>query len=63
MRREVGDCLGDILRMDVRGNRPGGRPKMYWMDNMKEDLRKLNMREDDAYDWDYWRAVIKRQTP
>ena len=62
-RREVGDCLGDVLRMEVSGSRPRGRPKKSWMDNVKEDLRKLNLREDDAYDRDYWRAVIKRQTP
>ena len=42
-RREEGDCLGEVLRMDVTGNRPRGRPKKIWMDNVKEDLRKLNL--------------------
>ena len=49
--------------MEVAGNRPRGRPKKTWMDNVKEDMRKLNLREDDVHDRDYWRAVIKRQTP
>ena len=62
-RRDGGDCLGDVLRVEVPGSRPRGRPKKSWMDNVKEDMRKLNLREDDALDRDYWRAVIKRQTP
>ena len=37
-RREEGECLGDVLRMEVPGNRPRGRPKKTWMDNVKEDL-------------------------
>ena len=62
-KREVGDCLGDVLQIEVPGNRPRGRPKKSWMDNLKEYLRKLNLREDDAYNRDYWRAVMKRLTP
>ena len=45
--------------MEVPGSRPRGMPKKSWMDNAKEDIRKLKLREDDANDWDYWRAVIK----
>ena len=62
-RREVGDCYGDVLRIEVPGSRPRERRKKSWMDNVKEDLGNLNLREDDAYNPDYWRAVIKRQTP
>ena len=62
-RRDGGDCLGDVLQVEVPGSRPRGRPKKTWFDNVKEDLRTLNLREDDAHDRDYWRAVIKRQTP
>ena len=58
----MGDCLGDVLRMKVPGSCPRGRLKKSWMDNVKENLRKLNLREDDAYDRDNWRVVIKRQT-
>ena len=59
----MGDCLGDVLRMEVAGNHPRGRPKKSWMDNVKEDLRMLNLKEEDAEDRDRWRAVINRQTP
>ena len=59
----MGDCLNDFLRMEVPGSRPKGGPKKSRMDNVKEDLRKLNVREDDAHDRDHWRAVINRQTP
>ena len=45
-RREEGDCLGEVLQMVVTGNRPRGRPKKTWMDNVKEDMRKLNLTED-----------------
>ena len=62
-RREVGDCLGDVLRMEVDGARPRGRPRKSWRANVKEDLRMLNLREEDAQDRDRWRAIINRQTP
>ena len=61
-RREVWDCLGDVLRIEVAGSHPRGRSRKYGMDNVKEDLKKLKLKEDDAYDRDYLRPGIKHQT-
>ena len=50
------------MEMEVAGTRPRGRPKKVWLKNIEEDQRKLNLTQDDAYDGDRWRAVVKRQT-
>ena len=47
----------------VEGRRPRGRPKKTWMDNVKEDMRVLNITDETAMDRERWRSAIARQTP
>jgi hypothetical protein len=51
-----------ILAGKPEGNRPLGRPRRRWVDNIKMDLRE---REWDGMDWidlaqdrDRWRALV-----
>jgi hypothetical protein len=51
-----------ILMEKLKGNRPLGRPRRRWVDNIKMDLRKIGW---DGTDWidlaqvgDQWRALV-----
>jgi hypothetical protein len=51
-----------ILMGNPEGNRPLGRPRRKWVDNIKIYLRKIGwygMHSIDlAQDWDQWRALV-----
>jgi hypothetical protein len=38
------------------GKRPLGRPRRRWVDNIKMDLREMDM----AQDRDQWRALVNK---
>ena len=38
------------MKMEVRGTRGKGRPRMRWMDNMRHDMNKCGLEEGDAQD-------------
>jgi hypothetical protein len=44
------------------GNRPLGRPRRRWVDNIKVDLREIGWDGMDwiylAEDWEQWRALV-----
>ena len=44
------------------GNRPLGRPKRRWEDNIRMDLEEIGINAgnwvDSAQDRDYWRALV-----
>jgi len=62
-RREVVEMLARRkVDWEVQGRRPRGRPRKTWMDNVKEDMRMLNMTEDMIEDRQMWRNAIARQT-
>ena len=50
------------MEMEVPGTKPKGRPKETWMKNIAEDMCEWNPLEEDVYDRDRWRALIKSQT-
>jgi hypothetical protein len=51
-----------ILRGKPEGNRPLGRPRRRWVDNIKMDLREIGWHGMDwidlAYDRDQWMALV-----
>jgi hypothetical protein len=53
-----------ILVGKPEGNRPLGRPRRRWMDNIKMDLREIGWDGMDgidlAMDRDQWRALVNR---
>lgn len=61
-RRNGEGALGGVLQIEVAGVRPRGRPKKTWWSNVKEDLAKLGLTEEDAQDRKRWRRLIKRPT-
>ena len=62
-KRRRGACLlGEVIGMEVTGPRPGRRTKEILVENIEEDLCKLHLMQDDAYDRDRWKTILKRQT-
>ena len=44
--------------MEVEGRRGRGRPKRTWMEVVQSDLRKLNIKREDAQNRNLWRLLI-----
>jgi hypothetical protein len=51
-----------ILVGKPEGKRPLGRPRRWWVDNIKMDLREIGWDGEDwielAQDRDQWRAIV-----
>lgn len=62
-RTENGEVLATIKGWTVDGRRPRGRLGNTGMDNVREDMRDLNIRDDTARDRERWRSAIARLTP
>ena len=61
VRMEEGRSAFKILTGKPTGNRPLGRPRRRWEDNIRMDLEEIDINEgnwgDTAQDRDYWRAL------
>jgi transcription termination factor 2 len=67
------EWLGHVVRMDetravkkifegqIEGRRGRGRPKLSWINDVVEDLRKLGVRRwrEKALDREEWASIIK----
>ena len=49
------------LKMD--GRRPNGRPRKTMKKTEEEDMRLIELREEDVLDKGRWRAMTQLQTP
>ena len=60
--KEEGRSAFRILTGKPTGNRPLGRPRRRWEDNIRMGLEEIGInagnRVDSAEDRDYWRAVV-----
>ncbi|XP_013866635.1 uncharacterized protein LOC106519479 [Austrofundulus limnaeus] len=54
-RREIEYIGRRMLRMELPGRRPRGRPKRRFMDGVKEDMKVVGVREEDAEDRVTWK--------
>ena len=59
---EEGRSAFKILKGKPAGNRPSGRPRHGWEDNIRMDLKEIgiNMRNwvNPAQDRDYWKPLV-----
>ena len=59
---EEGRSAFKILTGNPKGNRPLGRPRRRWEDNIRMDLEEIGINGgnwvDSARDRDYWRALV-----
>ncbi|KAF7657713.1 hypothetical protein LDENG_00023190 [Lucifuga dentata] len=52
-----------MLRLELPGRRLRGRPKMRFMDAVKEDMKLVGVREEEAEDRVRWRQMIRCGDP
>ena len=61
-RMEEGRCVHKVLVGKREGNRPLGRPRRRWEDNIKMDLQEVGRDCVDCMelvqDWVSWRALV-----
>ena len=59
LKREEGYIGKRIMAMELPGTRRRGRPKRRFIDALKEDMRVVGVRKEDAMNRNGWRAKIK----
>ena len=47
-----------VLRLELLSRRPRGRPKRRFMDVVKEDMKVVGVKEEEAEDSVRWRQII-----
>ena len=47
------------MEMEIPETRPTGRLRKTWIKNIEKDMCELNLREEEVYERDRWRALIK----
>ena len=68
---EEGKKAFNILSGKPAGRRPIGRPRRRWEDNIRMDIKEIDINARNfvgsAQEWDYWRpltnAELNRQVP
>ena len=64
VRRRDEDYVGRrVMEMEVQGRRGRGRPKLHWMDKLKEDLRERQLAEEQVVERNRWRRLARRGDP
>ena len=64
LRRKDDGYIGRwMLRMELPGKRKRGRPKMRFMDVVKEDMAEVEVMEEDTVDRNNWRRKIRYGDP
>ena len=60
VQRRDEDNIGKyVLNTRINGSRPRGRPKLRWMDRLKDDMKKNNIRPEWASDRESWVNMMK----
>ena len=62
-RREEHNIAKYVLATQVPGSRPRGRPKLRWMDRIKQDMKENNIRPECATNRESWFIMIRNVNP
>jgi len=54
-------CVKKILKGKLEGRRSRGRPRLRWIDDVEDDLRKLGVKRwrAKALDREEWASIIR----
>ena len=61
MRKQDEDWVKKCISMEVAGKKPRGRPKLTWMDTVKSDMDRMDLKPVLALDRNVWRGLISRR--
>ena len=61
--RDDDNVAKSVLNTRIDGSRPRGRPKLRWMDRLKDDMKKNNIRPEWASDRESWFNMMKDVNP
>jgi hypothetical protein len=61
-RKENTDWVKRCMEMEVVGQRPRGRPRKTWMEVVRNDMKKMGLRREDAQDRNRWKRGIRGKT-
>ena len=62
-RKNADDWVSKCRDLVVIGDRGRGRGRKTWMQCVEEDMRKLNVKREDAQNRDVWRRGIMGNRP
>ena len=62
-RREESYLGRRVMEFEIPGKRTRGRPRRRWNDNIKEDMKKENVSEEEAKDRLKWRMATRCCNP
>ena len=63
MRKEDDNCTKRIMKAEVYGKRSRGRPRKRWSDMIRNDMKMLNLKDEDILERDEWRRRIRVADP
>ena len=63
MRMEEESPVKKVMKAEVKGRRPRGRPRKRWKDNVKQDMEHFQVRAEDTEDRHLWRRKTKAADP
>ena len=58
-RREEDNLSRQMMDVVIPGKRRGGRPRLRWTDNNREDMTKYELTADMTDNRQYWKMVVK----
>ena len=58
-RRDDDNVATSVLNTRIDGSRPRGRPKLRWMDRLKDDMKQNKIRPEWASDRENWFEMMK----
>src|SRR3984885_572296 len=63
MRKEDDNCTKRIMKAEVYGKRSRGRPRKRWSDMIRNDMKMLNLKDEDILERDEKRRRIRVADP
>jgi len=58
LRAKENSALKEVLDFEVLGKRKRGRPKSTWRGKVKNNLKKADLNEEDAFNRTKWRRGV-----
>ena len=59
LRMDDENKVKQTMKVEVRGTRAKGRPRMRWMDNIRHGMNECGSEEGDGQDRRRWRRMVQ----